>query len=125
MLLKISIDLDAESPPFGQLVAQIRRAVKEGGISPLDQLPSIRQLANDLRLNHNTVAKAYRQLERDRIIETKGYRGTFIHPEAIENAKLDVRAFAEQRLAEFVTEFRRDGLTDSELRAAFSNALKD
>lgn len=103
----------------------MRQSVERGRISPLDQLPSIRQLANDLGLNHNTVAKAYRQLERDRIIETKGYRGTFVHREAIENAKLDMRAVAEQRLSDFVSEFRRVGLTDSELRTAFANALRN
>lgn len=124
-LLKISIDLDDDSPPFAQLVIQMRQSVERGRISPLDQLPSIRQLANDLGLNHNTVAKAYRQLERDRIIETKGYRGTFVHREAIENAKLDMRAVAEQRLSDFVSEFRRVGLTDSELRTAFANALRN
>jgi len=122
--LKISIDLDDDSPPFAQLVIQIRKAVEGGRIKPLDQLPSIRQLANDLGLNHNTVAKAYRQLERDQIIETKGYRGTFVHRDANENAKLDIRAVAEQRLSDFVSEFRRNGLTDSELRTAFASALK-
>ncbi len=118
------IDLDDHTPPFAQLVTQIRRAVERGELKPLDQLPSIRQLANDLRLNHNTVAKAYRQLERDRITETKGYRGTFIHSEGAENNKLDVRALAEQRLVELIEQFRGNGLTDSEFRAAFANALR-
>ncbi len=91
----------------------------------MDALPSIRQLANDLGINHNTVAKAYRRLEKEQIIETKGYRGTFIHSQAKDNCMQDMCAHAEEKLSELVLEFRRTGLTDSELRAAFSIALKN
>jgi len=49
-------------------------------------LPSIRQLANDLELDRKMVAKAYRLLERDSVIQTKRYRGTFVHPDAKANS---------------------------------------
>jgi DNA-binding transcriptional regulator YhcF (GntR family) len=56
-----------------------------------DALPSIRQLANDLDLNSRIVAKAYQLLTRDSIIETKGYRGTYVHPKAKANCSSTCR----------------------------------
>jgi GntR family transcriptional regulator len=69
--MKISIDLDDPAPPFAQLVAQVKAAVQSGRLRPGEPLPSIRQLANDLALNLKTVAKAYRLLERDAVIQTR------------------------------------------------------
>ena len=76
--MRIQIDTNLSTPLFKQLMDQIKKAVMDGLLKPDDPLPSIRQLANDLELNHNTVAKAYRLLERDSVIQTKGYRGTSI-----------------------------------------------
>ena len=78
--MEIIIDIDDSVPLFAQLMGQIKQAVLGDKLHPGDALPSIRQLANDLDLNNKTVAKAYRLLERDSVIQTKGYRGTFVHP---------------------------------------------
>ncbi len=75
------------APPSAQLVGQIEEAVFCGQLCPGDALPSIQQLANDLELDSNTVAKAYRALERDSVVQTKGYRGTFVHPDAEANTR--------------------------------------
>jgi GntR family transcriptional regulator len=88
-----------------------------------DALPSIRQLANDLELNSKTVAKAYKLLERDEVIETKGYRGTFVHPRAKTNCKVNLQDWALQKLGETVAELREAGVTDSEIRNAFAAAI--
>lgn len=122
--MEVSIDIDSDIPPFAQLVKKIRAAVESGELAPNAPLPSIRQLANDLRLNHNTVAKAYRKLEKERIVETKSYRGTFVHRDALANCATDASATAEAKLARLISKLRLDGLSDSELRSAFSNALK-
>ena len=84
--MEIVIDIDDSVPVFAQLIGQIKEAVLCDKICPGDALPSIRQLANDLQLNNKTVAEAYRSLERDSVIQTKGYRGTFIHPDAKVNS---------------------------------------
>jgi len=90
--MEIVIDIDDSVPAFArtwignditELVEQIKRAVLNGGLCPGDALPSIRQLANDLGLGGEIVAKAYRLLEHDSVIETKDYRGTFVHPDAM------------------------------------------
>ena len=78
--MEIIIDINDSAPLFAQLIGQIKRAVLRDKIFPGDALPSIRQLANDLGLTNKTVAKAYRLLERDSVIQTRGYRGTFVHP---------------------------------------------
>src|SRR5688572_25548180 len=88
--MKISIDIDDPAPPFAQLIAQVKVAVQSGRLRPGDPLPSIRQLANDLALNLKTVAKAYRLLERDAVIQTRGYRGSFVHSDAKSNSRVDL-----------------------------------
>jgi GntR family transcriptional regulator len=121
--VKISIDIDGPVPPFAQLIAQVKAAVQAGRIRPGDPLPSIRQLANDLALNLKTVAKAYRLLERDEVIQTRAYRGSFIHPDAAENCSVDMNELANERLQETIAELRAEGVTDSEIRNAFNRSM--
>ncbi|MFC3194309.1 GntR family transcriptional regulator [Marinicella sediminis] len=121
--MQITIDIDSATPLFSQLVMQIKQAVERGLIQPGDPLPSIRQLANDLDMNNKTVAKAYRLLERDSVIETKGYRGTFIHPDARANCTVDLNAWVKKQLNETISAFRKAGVTDSEIRIAFADVL--
>ena len=87
-------------------MGQIKQAVLCDKICPGDALPSIRQLANDLELNNKTVAKAYRLLERDSVIQTKGYRGTFVHPDAKANSTVDLNAWVLTKLSETIEAFR-------------------
>jgi len=121
--MKVSIDIDDPAPPFAQLIAQVKAAVQSGQLRPGEPLPSIRQLANDLALNLKTVAKAYRLLERDEVIQTRGYRGSFVHSNAKANSRVDLSELAHERLQETVAELRAEGVTDSEIRNAFNRAM--
>ena len=123
--MRIKIDTNLSSPLFKQLMNQIKNAVMAGLLKPGDALPSIRQLANDLELNHNTVAKAYRLLERDSVIQTKGYRGTSIHGDAIQNSTINMNDSITTQLNETIKSLRESGATDSEIRIAFSNVMKN
>jgi GntR family transcriptional regulator len=123
--MQIVIDIDRPEPVFAQLIEQIKQAVQTGQLSPGDPLPSIRQLANDLEMNSKTVAKAYRLLERDSVVQTKGYRGTFVHPHAKANSTIDLNAWVVNKLRETVAEFRESGVTDSEIRIAFGNVINE
>ena len=123
--MRIQIDNNLSTPLFKQLMDQIKKAIMDGLLKPGDSLPSIRQLANDLELNHNTVAKAYRILERDSIIQTKGYRGTSIHGDAKQNSTININNFITTRLNETIKSLRESGATDSEIRIAFSNVMKN
>jgi GntR family transcriptional regulator len=121
--MKISISTSSSIPLFAQLIDQIKQAVLNGNLNPGDALPSIRQLANDLDLNHNTVAKAYRFLERDSVIQTKGYRGTSIHPKAKANSTIDLNAMLVSRLDETIKKLKESGATNSEIRIAFAKVM--
>ncbi|UTW56065.1 GntR family transcriptional regulator [Kordiimonas sp. SCSIO 12610] len=121
--MDITINMDDELPLFAQLVDGVKAAIDAGRVMPGDALPSIRQLAGDLGLNAKTVAKAYKILERDSVIQTRGYRGTYIHPEAKKNIGVDINAWVTNTLTQTIDSLRKGGATDSEIRIAFNNVM--
>lgn len=121
--MNIVINTESTEPLFAQLVNQIKKAVSTGFLKPGDQLPSIRQLAYDLDINNKTVAKAYGLLERDAIIVAKGYRGSFVHADALKNSDVDFKAEASDKLRSVIVELKHNGVTDTELRQAFADIL--
>ncbi|MFD4142339.1 GntR family transcriptional regulator [Streptomyces sp. NBC_00390] len=78
MTLKIVIDTDSATAPYEQLRAQVSSQARSGRLPVGYKLPTVRGLAEELGLAANTVAKAYRALESDGVIETRGRNGTFI-----------------------------------------------
>jgi GntR family transcriptional regulator len=122
--MSITVDISSSVPVFEQLVQQIRDAVSVGVLRPGTPLPTIRQLATDLQLNPNTVARAYKVLERDGVIETRGRSGSFIHARAKRHSKSGAREAAVTSLSETIDALRAAGLDDSEIRVAFATAMK-
>src|SRR5512145_1019234 len=76
--LMLRIDFRSGLPIYTQIVNQIQTQVAGGILKPGDQLPTVRALAEELRVNFNTVARAYRILDEARIISTQQGRGTYI-----------------------------------------------
>lgn len=76
--MQINLDFRSGIPLYVQLMDQIKHLVAIGELHPGDQLPTVRQLAADLRVNFNTVARVYRLLDESGIISTQHGRGTFI-----------------------------------------------
>lgn len=74
----VQIDAHATRPLFDQLRSQIIEAIRDGRLSPGTRLPTVRELAGQLNLAVNTVARAYRELESSGIVETRGRFGTFV-----------------------------------------------
>ncbi len=72
------IDFKAGKPVYLQLVDQVRYAAASGQMQPGEALPSIRPLAEELRVNRNTIAKAYAELESQGVIETQPGKGSFL-----------------------------------------------
>ena len=81
--MQISISHDSGVPIYAQITERIKHLVATGILKPGDQLPTIRQLAVDLRIDPNTVVHAYRELDHQGVISTQQGRGTFIseHPD--------------------------------------------
>ena len=91
--MKILIDLRSDIPIYLQIVEQVRQQVVSGELKPGDQLPTVRALALDLRINFNTVSRSYRLLDEAGIISTQQGRGTYIlelpPPEVTERLRLE------------------------------------
>ena len=86
MSLSFNIDAAHPTPLYHQLERAIRFAIATGKLALGDQLPTVRQLAVDLRINANTVAKVYTELERTGIVETRRGVGTFVKARYFEAA---------------------------------------
>jgi len=76
--MRIEIDPESGVPIYMQLVDRVRQLVATGVLQPGQQLPTMRQLATDLRINYNTVGRAYLVLEQEGIISTQQGRGTYV-----------------------------------------------
>lgn len=74
----ITIDETDPRPIYQQIVDEVRRAVVVGALAPDEPLPSVRQLAAELKLNPNTVQQAYRELERQGLVHARRGKGTFV-----------------------------------------------
>jgi len=122
--MEIEIDINDDTPIFSQLVNQVKSSVTKGELVTGFSLPSIRQLANELGVNQNTVAKAYKVLERDSIIVARGYRGTFIHENAKENCQVNLKEKGLIIMNDSITNMQALGLIDSEIRIIFSSLMK-
>ena len=76
--MHFDLDFRSRQPIYIQIVEQVRLQVSRGDIKTGDQLPTVRQLAADLRVNFNTVARAYRMLDEAGLISTQHGRGTYV-----------------------------------------------
>ena len=76
--MQIQLDFRSGQPIYVQIVGQIQQMIAKGELKTGDQLPTVRQLATDLRVNFNTVARAYRILDEAGLISTQHGRGTYI-----------------------------------------------
>jgi DNA-binding transcriptional regulator YhcF (GntR family) len=118
MSLKITIDQGAATAPYEQLRGQIAEEARAGRLPVNYKLPTVRGLAQELGLAANTVAKAYRALEADGVIETRGRHGTYIAAEDARAREVATAATA------YVERMRRLGLDRDAARAAVDEALR-
>ncbi len=76
--LNFSLDFRSGVPSYVQIVEQVQAFLASGDLKPGDQLPTVRQLASELRVNFNTIARAYRMLDEAGLISTQQGRGTYL-----------------------------------------------
>ena len=124
---KLTLQLDFHSglPIYTQIVNQIQSQLVNGILKPGDQLPTVRALASELRVNFNTVARAYRILDEARIISTQQGRGTYITeippPEVTEKLRQESLSELTQR---FIGEAYRLGFSEREVSQMIRDNLK-
>jgi GntR family transcriptional regulator len=113
-----SVNPSAGAPLYVQLTEQIKRAIAVGALDPGERLPTVKGLAHELKLNANTVARVYRDLEREGIIDTTPGRGSFVRENGVvgetRRAATDVASTA---VDDAVREARSLAVTLDEIRA--------
>jgi GntR family transcriptional regulator len=118
------VDVSSAVPLYAQIVGQVRAGVASGLLKSGDPLPSVRQLASELRINPNTVVQAYRELEREGFTVAQRGQGTFV-AELPEDRRHDERARVARELVErLLAEAGRVGLQRSEVRAALDEVFE-
>ena len=121
--MDIVIQTNAPEPVYEQIVRQIHDAVKSGKLKPDTPLPTVRQLAGDLVINRNTVARAYRILEEQGVILTAGRKGTFIRQDAVREVAKVRTSRAERVVRRVVRTLLGEGLSRKEIDDIFTTAL--
>ena len=121
MILKPNPSLGV--PIYLQLMEQVKHAIETGALKSGDQLPGIRPLAEELVINANTVAKAYRELEHEGVIELRHGAGAFVSANARGQKVADKLRGAQPLIATTVERLRAKGLSDEEIRRMFEAEL--
>ncbi len=123
--LMLQIDFRSGLPIYTQIVNQLQAQVAAGALKPGDQLPTVRALAEELRVNFNTVARAYRILDEARIISTQQGRGTYITeippPKVTERLRRESLEALTQR---YIGEAERLGFSSAEISAMLKEQLR-
>ena len=110
-------------PIYLQLMEQVKHGIETGALRPGEQLPGIRPLAEELVINPNTVAKAYRELEHEGVIELRHGAGAFVSMNAGAKKLTDRVRAAQTTVAAPVEKLRARGVSDEEIRRLFEAEL--
>src|SRR5262245_24360299 len=110
-------------PIYLQLMEQVKHAVETGALRPGDQLPGIRPLAEELVINPNTVAKAYRELEHEGVVELRHGAGAFVAGTVRAKKETDKVRAGQALVAGTIEKLRKSGITDEEIRRLFEAEL--
>ena len=124
--MKLELDFRSSIPIYLQVVEQVKRLLATGQLQPGDQLPTVRSLATELRVNFNTIARAYRILDESGIISTQQGRGTYILEASAPEADEDLRRQAlEELTAHFLEDLARLGVRPEELDQVLPDMLEE
>jgi GntR family transcriptional regulator len=110
-------------PIYLQLIEQVKHAIATGAVRPGEQLPGIRPLAEELVINPNTVAKAYRELEHEGVIELRQGAGAFVTDNAPSKRDAEKLRAAQSAVAVTIDRLRDRGVADADIRRLFEAEL--
>jgi GntR family transcriptional regulator len=122
----IKLDFRKKIPISDQVQKEMRRLIQAGLLQPGDQLPTVRVLAAQLKVNFNTIARAYRMLDQEGLISTQQGRGTYVMEIAATDEKrgLTKEERADQLVSALIENASEQGITIDELNQAFQRSLQ-
>ena len=123
--MEFTIDPKSGVPFYRQIIDQVQFAIANGRLKCGDQLPTVRQLAVDLKVNPNTVARAYHELEIKGVVNTQMGTGTFIGDEKVEISDLERKRMLDQICTELLSRGSAYGLTVPEVIAALRERAEE
>jgi GntR family transcriptional regulator len=110
-------------PIYVQIMEQIKHAVETGALRPGDQLPGIRSLAETLVINPNTVAKVYRELEHEGVLDLRHGMGAYITDKGHSRSRTNKVQAAQPLVKQLVDKLRKQGLSEDEIKRLFEAEL--
>ncbi|MEU5806560.1 MULTISPECIES: GntR family transcriptional regulator [unclassified Streptomyces] len=122
-MIEYRIDRRSGVATYLQIVQQTKQALRLGLLEPGDRLPTAREVVEALAINPNTVLKAYRELEREGLVEGRRGLGTFVHRTLGEGRAADGALRTE--LTQWLTRARRAGLEQDDITALFTSVLSE
>jgi GntR family transcriptional regulator len=118
-----SIDPDGDLPIYEQIVRQVKLAVADGILVGGQMVPSVRQLANQLAINSNTIARAYQQLQADHVLEPLRGRGMIVRGDAVKRCTKARNTLVAEGVRRALADALAGGMTPEELRELFDAEL--
>lgn len=121
----INIDSRSSIPIYEQIIVRIKELIIKGLLSPGDKLPSVRELSSIITANPNTVSKAYKELEREKVIETLRGKGTFVSLNYMPQIQEDKVNMLKDDLKRLVLEAKYMGLSKEDMVSIMCNFYDD
>ena len=122
-MIEFSLDGRSGVSPYLQVVHQVRHGLRLGLLREGDQLPTVREVVAELAINPNTVAKAYRELERDGLVAARPGVGTFVM-RTLTDGSLASHGPLRKDLERWLTKARLAGLDDESIEALFTSTFR-
>jgi GntR family transcriptional regulator len=123
-MIEFHLDTHSGVAPYLQLVQQVKQALRLGRLSVGDQLPTVREVVAQITINPNTVLKAYRELEREGLIESKPGQGTFVK-RTLASTSLSSHAALRRSLVRWLHHAYEAGLDNESVLALFQSTFQD
>jgi GntR family transcriptional regulator len=119
----IQIDFSNGLAIYDQVVRQVKFAIAQGALKPGNRIVSVRELAKELAINPNTVARAYQQLQADGVLEMVRGLGLEVSATAVKQCRVERQKLVQTRLRQALVEAQQSGLTGDELRQLVDTEL--
>ena len=123
--MRLTIDPRSGVPYYRQIIDQVQFAIADGRLACGDQLPTVRQLAVELKINPNTVGRAYHELEIKGVVSTQMGTGTFIGDEKAEISELERKRMLDQICTELLSRASAYGFTLDEVINALAERAEE